>query len=150
MRGEACPMCESGRVDETPHGIRFFNGEWSDAYLGREGPARGYAYVIWRGRHVAEPTELTAAEATGYWQEVLHAARAIERHFEPCKMNYQLLGNGVPHLHTHLIPRYLDDVAPGGPLPSAAWKQGEADPIPEVRLREDVEALRRIERDFGA
>ena len=150
MRGEACPMCESGRVDETPHGIRFLDGERSDAYLGREGPARGYAYVIWRGRHVAEPTELTAAEAMGYWQDVLHAARAIERHFEPCKMNYQLLGNGVPHLHTHLIPRYLDDVAPGGPLPRGAWKEGETDPIPEVQLREDVEALRLIERDFGA
>ena len=150
MRGEACPMCESGRADETPHGIRFFSGAWSDAYLGRQGPARGYAYVIWCGRHVAEPTELTAAEATGYWQEVLHAARAIERHFEPCKMNYQLLGNGVPHLHTHLIPRYLDDVAPGGPLPSAVWMQGETVPIPEVRLREDVEALSRIERDGRA
>jgi diadenosine tetraphosphate (Ap4A) HIT family hydrolase len=32
-------------------------------------------------------------------------------------MNYQLLGNSVPHLHVHLVPRYLDDPAPGKPLP---------------------------------
>jgi hypothetical protein len=31
---------------------------------------RGYTLVIWRGRHVAEPTELTDSEAQGYWLEV--------------------------------------------------------------------------------
>jgi hypothetical protein len=32
-------------------------------------------------------------------------------------MNYQLLGNSVPHLHVHVVARYLDDPAPGKPLP---------------------------------
>jgi diadenosine tetraphosphate (Ap4A) HIT family hydrolase len=32
------------------------------------------------------------------------------------KVNYMLLGNSVPHLHTHVFPRYPDDPAPGGPL----------------------------------
>jgi hypothetical protein len=27
----------------------------------------------------------------------------------PHKLNYELLGNQVPHLHWHLFPRYLDD-----------------------------------------
>lgn len=31
--------------------------------------------------------------------------------------NYQLLGNMVPHLHVHVVPRYLDDAAPQRPLP---------------------------------
>jgi hypothetical protein len=29
--------------------------------------------VVWRGRHVAEPTELSDEEAVGYWREVLRA-----------------------------------------------------------------------------
>jgi diadenosine tetraphosphate (Ap4A) HIT family hydrolase len=147
MIGAGCAMCDDDRSDEKPNGIRFFAGQWSDAYLGRSGPARGYAYVIWRGRrHVAEPTELTDVEASGYWSEVLHVARAIERFYRPCKMNYELLGNAVPHLHAHLIPRYLDDAAPGRPLPSEAWENSERRQFPESEVRADVEGLRALLR----
>jgi diadenosine tetraphosphate (Ap4A) HIT family hydrolase len=37
--------------------------------------------------------------------------------FKPCHVNYLLLGNIVPHLHVHIVPRYLDDSAPERPLP---------------------------------
>ncbi len=36
-------------------------------------------------------------------------ARAIEDCFRPHKLNYELLGNQVPHLHWHLFPRYSHD-----------------------------------------
>ncbi len=32
------------------------------------------------------------------------------------KMNFQLLGNAVPHLHCHILPRYYGDPAPSPPL----------------------------------
>jgi diadenosine tetraphosphate (Ap4A) HIT family hydrolase len=140
-------MCSDDRSDDEPNGVRFLRGRWSDAYLGRHGPARGYAYAIWRGRHVAEPTELVGAEACWFWEEVLRAARAIERVYSPCKMNYELLGNGVPHLHVHLVPRYLDDIAPGRPLPSAAWASGDAHPLTEDDLRSQVSVLRALIED---
>src|SRR5204862_383294 len=107
-RGEGCPMCEQGRPDETPYGARFFAGEVSDAYLQRENLQRGYTVVIWRGRHVAEPTELTDEEASCYWLELLEVGRRLERHHRPVKMNYDILGNSLPHLHTHVMPRYAD------------------------------------------
>ena len=31
-------------------------------------------------------------------------------------MNFQLLGNLVPHLHARIVPRYYGDPAPGRPL----------------------------------
>jgi diadenosine tetraphosphate (Ap4A) HIT family hydrolase len=40
----------------------------------------------------------------------------LETHFEPVKLNLWTAGNGLPHLHTHVIPRFLDDPAPEGPL----------------------------------
>ena len=107
-------MCDQGRPEETPWGIRFFAGEVSDAYLQREKLQRGYTVVIWRGRHVAEPTELSAEEAAQYWLELLEAGRRLERVFEPVKVNYETLGNALPHLHTHVMPRYADDPKPGG------------------------------------
>ena len=71
-----------------------------------------------KGRHVAEPTELDPDEVAGYWADVVAVGRAIEAEFHPAKLNFLTLGNWVPHLHTHVLPRYLDDPAPGGPI---AW-----------------------------
>jgi diadenosine tetraphosphate (Ap4A) HIT family hydrolase len=45
---------------------------------------------------------------------VLRVGRAIEAAFSPVKLNYNVLGNSVPHLHTHIVPRYADDPRPAG------------------------------------
>ena len=142
-RGEGCPMCEQGRPEETEYGARFFAGEVSDAYLQKAGIQRGYSVVIWRGRHVAEPTELSEDEAARFWLEVVRVGRAIEEHLEPVKMNYDILGNSVPHLHTHLVPRYADDPRPGWPFPFPEEEPPLAD---EEQYLSDVEALRALLR----
>jgi diadenosine tetraphosphate (Ap4A) HIT family hydrolase len=139
-RGQGCPMCEQGRPEETEHGARILAGEVSDAYLQRVDIQRGYTVVIWRGRHVAEPTELTDDETTAYWLEVLRVGKAIEAVLEPVKLNYDLLGNSLPHLHTHVVPRYADDPRPGWPFP---FPDEERPPIEEAAFRRDLEALRR-------
>jgi diadenosine tetraphosphate (Ap4A) HIT family hydrolase len=112
--GKRCPMCLQGRPDETASGVRIFAGEVSDAYLQRADIQRGYTIAVWRGRHVAEPTELSDEEAKQYWSELLWVASALERYLQTVKMNYKILGNSVPHLHTHVIPRFRDDPRPGG------------------------------------
>ncbi len=133
-------MCAEGRPEETRFGIRFFAGEVTDAYLQRPNIQRGYTIVIWRGRHVAEPTELDEQEAAQYWKELLQVGRALEEALEPVKLNYDLLGNSLPHLHTHVIPRYADDPKPGWPFP---FPEDEPGPRDEDGLRLDAEALGR-------
>jgi diadenosine tetraphosphate (Ap4A) HIT family hydrolase len=134
-------MCEQGRPEETEYGSRIFAGEVSDAYLQKVGIQRGYSVVIWRGRHVAEPTELSEDEASAYWLELLSVGRALEAHLEPVKLNYELLGNSLPHLHTHVIPRYSDDPRPGWPFP---FPEEDPPPHPEAEFRADVDALRAL------
>jgi diadenosine tetraphosphate (Ap4A) HIT family hydrolase len=143
-RGEGCAMCAEGRPEETGHGLRIFAGKVADAYLQREGVQRGYTIVVWRGRHVAEPTQLTPEEAASYWRELLAVGGALERHLAPVKLNYELLGNTLPHLHAHVLPRYADDPRPGWPFP---FPDGEAPPHPEEELRADAAALRAILSD---
>jgi diadenosine tetraphosphate (Ap4A) HIT family hydrolase len=138
-RGDGCPMCAEGRPDETCFGLRIHAGDVSDAYLQRADVQRGYTIVIWRGRHVAEPTDLSDDEAAQYWREVLAVGRALEEVLQPVKLNYDTLGNSLPHLHTHVVPRYADDPRPGWPFP---FPEGEAPPLPEEGLRADAEALR--------
>jgi diadenosine tetraphosphate (Ap4A) HIT family hydrolase len=138
--GDGCPACAEGRREVTVSGVRFFAGEVCDAYLVRADIQRGLSVVVWRGRHVVEPTELTESEAATYNREVLHVGRALETAFEPIKLNYSLLGNSLPHLHTHIVPRYADDPRPGWPFP---FPDPDPGPMPDERLTADVEALRR-------
>jgi diadenosine tetraphosphate (Ap4A) HIT family hydrolase len=138
-RGVGCPMCAEGRPDATPHGIRFFAGEVADAYLRRTSIQRGLSVVVWRGRHVAEPSELSDEEAATYMREVFTVGRAIEQVMQPVKMNYNLLGNSLPHLHTHVVPRFADDPKPGWPFP---FPEVEPEAFPEDELQRGVHALR--------
>lgn len=89
---------------------------------------------------MAEPTELREDEAAAFWRELLKIGRAIETAFEPVKLNYNLLGNEVPHLHAHVVPRYADDPRPGWPFP---FPKEDPPDIPEERFQEDLQALRR-------
>ena len=92
--------------------------------------------MVFRGRHAASLAELSTDELAAYWNDVQDVGRAIERVFNPCHVNYMLLGNIVPHLHVHVVPRYLDDVAPERPLP---WEPFE---VPQEALAEQFQRLR--------
>jgi diadenosine tetraphosphate (Ap4A) HIT family hydrolase len=69
----------------------------------------------------------------------LRAGAAIEAHLQPVKLNYLTLGNSLPHLHTHIVPRYADDPFPGRPVPFELLDNGRQ---PEERIQADVLALR--------
>jgi diadenosine tetraphosphate (Ap4A) HIT family hydrolase len=140
-------MCANQGFEDSGFGRRFLLGAWADVYLQRAAPMAGYSVAIWKRGHVAEPTDLGPEAASGYWGEVLDAARAVRTHFGPAKMNLMLLGNAVPHLHTHLLPRYLDDPAPGKPFP---WDLvSSAAPLDELQLGEQVDVLRALVGDRG-
>jgi len=128
-RGDACPFCGdlSGRS--------FYRGRVSEALLERKAIARGHSAVVFRDRHVADLTELTLREIADYWTDVQDVARKIERVFSPCHVNYLLLGNIVPHLHVHILPRYLDDPAPERPLP---WQPS---PVGDEAFAEQLQQL---------
>ena len=66
----------------------------------------------------------------------------MEQHFAPRKLNYQTLGNTVPHLHTLVAARRVDDdVAPGRVLPTEPMHQFD-----EAEVQADASALRSIMR----
>ena len=118
-RGVGCPFC----ADLT--GQSFHRGRVSEALLERHAIATGHVAVVFRRRHVAAFIDLAPDEVTDYWADIQAVGRTIERVFRPCHVNYLLLGNIVPHLHVHIVPRYLDDSAPERPLP---WN---ASPVPD-------------------
>jgi len=67
-------------------------------------------------RHVIEPFELPPLSAVAFWRDVLVVAKALANLFSPLKMNYEVHGNTIPHLHVHLYPRFTADPFVGRPI----------------------------------
>ena len=75
---------------------------------------------------------------------MLRVGRAIESHYHPLKMNYDMLGNSLPHLHTHVIPRYRYDGAAGTPARFMKGSVEDAGRRPESEVASEAAALRKL------
>jgi len=65
-------------------------------------------------------------DRAAFWEEAMHAAEVLAGLFKPVKMNYEIHGNTIPHLHMHLYPRMAADV--GRRLPALdACRRSAAD-----------------------
>ena len=105
----SCPLCE-----KINHARQQFAGElvWefkeSIAFLGPWQFYQGYC-VVTAKQHFTELFELTAEQRHTIMDEVAQMAQAIYAVVKPRKINYEWLGNQVPHLHWHLFPRQQSD-----------------------------------------
>lgn len=76
----------------------------------------GFCRVI-LNRHVAEMTDLPDAERNRLMHVVFAVEAALRRLMRPDKINLASLGNVVPHVHWHVIPRFADDAH----FPQPVW-----------------------------
>jgi diadenosine tetraphosphate (Ap4A) HIT family hydrolase len=68
----------------------------------------GYTFVFPKD-HCTELFHLGRETRLAVMDEVTLVAAALYNLFKPDKINYELLGNMVPHMHWHLIPRFRGD-----------------------------------------
>jgi diadenosine tetraphosphate (Ap4A) HIT family hydrolase len=74
-------------------------------------------YTIFLAKQcVPELHDLPADVRSRFLQEMAQVAEAVFRAFTPLKLNYELLGNSVTHLHWHIFPRYAGDPNPRWPV----------------------------------
>jgi ATP adenylyltransferase len=84
----------------------------STLYLFKEQTYRGRCIVAYNG-HVNELYELPDSELALFMQDVTRAAKAMKSAFNPAKINYGAYSDKLPHLHMHLVPKYVDGPAWG-------------------------------------
>src|SRR4051812_4118586 len=128
-----CPLCDKlARLAALPADEVVWQGRASAAFLGPWQFYPGYCVPVAR-RHAAELHHQPDDDRRAYFDDLCTLARAVDAAFRPRKLNYELLGNQVPHLHWHLFPRYESD-------PNhlqAVWPdiaRAEADPAVRRRL----------------
>ena len=99
----------------------------------------GWVFVVLK-RHAVELYELTASERAAQVEDVNRVARALASVYRPVKMNYELLGNQVPHIHWHLVPRLTTDPDLRQPI----WRiDHEPVALDAAVARQRVETIRR-------
>lgn len=116
MTAADCLFCRKlSMLGELPADEVVWQFPHSVALLGPWQFYQGYCILVSR-RHATELSQLTDGERLAYLDEMCMLARAIEECFRPHKLNYELLGNQVPHLHWHIFPRYPADADRLGPV----------------------------------
>ena len=113
VRGDDCPICRTVKADDEAFVAEL---EVSRVMMPESGaPMRGYVWLAVR-RHVVELHELEPAEGAAFMRDMQCVSRAVAAATGAVKLNYEIHGNTVPHLHLHLFPRYVGDPFEGGPI----------------------------------
>jgi diadenosine tetraphosphate (Ap4A) HIT family hydrolase len=98
----------------------------------------GFCRVI-LNYHVKEMTDLAPQDRARLMDMVWKTERAVREVMRPDKINLASFGNVVPHLHWHVVPRFLDDRH----FPNPIW--GKSVRAPTARSQTSVAAdLRKI------
>jgi diadenosine tetraphosphate (Ap4A) HIT family hydrolase len=156
MDAPDCLFCRRlATLDALPAGEVVWNFPNSVALLGTWQYYYGYCVLISR-THATELNDLHDGERRAYFDEMCLLACAIESLARPHKLNYEMLGNQVRHLHWHVFPRSTQDPDVLKPV----WLTlDRAERDPELRRRCEsgprerpaiAADLRRILLDLGA
>ena len=94
----------------------------------------GFLRVIWH-EHVREMTDLSPAARAHCLRVVFAVEQALRDTLRPDKINVASLGNQVPHVHWHVIPRFVDDAHFPEPVWAARQRPGAARPFDADRLQ---------------
>ena len=95
-----CPLCS--KIDEDI----IYENDIFRVILVDEIP--GYIRVI-ANKHIKEFSELSDKEAIDIMLAIKKIEKKMLEFLRPDKVNIASLGNMVPHLHIHIIPRYEND-----------------------------------------
>jgi diadenosine tetraphosphate (Ap4A) HIT family hydrolase len=106
----ACPLCGTAGQDI------LWQDDFCRVILVGDPDYPGFCRVI-LNRHVKEMTDLPPPERQRLMITVLKVEDALRACLNPDKINLASLGNLVPHLHWHVIPRFAGDRH----FPDAVW-----------------------------
>ena len=113
----SCPLCiEDG-------GALVWRGERLRVIRAKEAGFPAFYRVVWNA-HVAEFSDLAAADRVHCMEAVVRVEQALRQHLSPTKVNIAALGNMVPHLHWHVIARFDWDSHFPSPVWAAAQRPG--------------------------
>ncbi|HEY6096382.1 MAG TPA: HIT family protein [Gallionellaceae bacterium] len=133
--GKVCELCaqDGGEVVYRDDALRVV--------LVNDDDYPGFCRVIWN-EHSREMSDLAPAQRNRLMESVFAVESAVRKVMQPHKINLASLGNVVPHLHWHVIPRYRDDRHFPNPIWGIAQRDASArHTAPAADWREQLRTL---------
>jgi diadenosine tetraphosphate (Ap4A) HIT family hydrolase len=106
--GVGCAF-DAPRAPRTVHWDAVATLRAATLYLPHNQTYRGHCVLVFDPRHVTRLDELAPDEWTALADDLHRSTRAITATCAPDHFNVASLGNLMPHLHWHLVPRYKSD-----------------------------------------
>jgi diadenosine tetraphosphate (Ap4A) HIT family hydrolase len=110
LSGKACPICQRGQPLDV---IAELEASW--ATMQEAAPMSGYVCLVSR-THAIELHDLALDTAAALMRDMQKVSKAIATVTGPVKINYEIHGNSLPHLHMHFFPRHRGDAFEGRPI----------------------------------
>ncbi|MBA9025630.1 diadenosine tetraphosphate (Ap4A) HIT family hydrolase [Peribacillus huizhouensis] len=79
----------------------------STVFLFKEQTYTGRCNVVYKD-HVKELFQLDQDELAAFMNDVKKVGEALDKAFQPNKLNYGAYGDKMHHLHMHIVPKYED------------------------------------------
>jgi len=108
--GQACPIC---REPEPRDVIATLKASW--VTMQEAAPVRGYACLVAR-THAVDLHDLPEAAAVAFMRDAHRLSRVLAAATGSVKLNYEIHGNTIPHVHMHVFPRFRGDRFEGRPI----------------------------------
>jgi diadenosine tetraphosphate (Ap4A) HIT family hydrolase len=143
-----CELCALAAGQAAPGTQVVHEAEKFVVILAGEPNYPGFARVVWRA-HVREISDLADADRLLLNEAVWRLELAVREAMQPLNLNVASLGNVVPHLHWHVIPRYADDAHFPAPVWAQAVRATDA-AVLEQRRALLPELAQAIERRFAS
>ena len=102
MSEAGCELCVS------PGGEVLWDDGFARVVLVGDADHPGFCRVILNA-HCKEMTDLAQAQRARLMEVVFGVESILRELLTPQKINLASLGNVVPHLHWHVVPRFADD-----------------------------------------
>lgn len=115
-----CVLCQE------PGGQLIWQGEKLRLIRADEAGFPAFYRIVWNA-HVAEFSDLAAAERRHCMDAVALVEQVLRQQLQPSKINLATLGNVVPHLHWHIIARYGWDSHFPAPVWASAQRPRDAE-----------------------
>ena len=136
---------QQARINENQYVIAKMNSGW--AVLGDTQPLAGYCLLL-ADPVVSDLNALVDDDRQAFLSDMATLGDAIQQVTGCIRINYEILGNLVPELHAHVIPRYTDEPSETRTMPPMSgydWAGSrKSDPIGQDRAM--IEKIRQAFR----
>ncbi|KPJ52043.1 hypothetical protein AMJ39_08725 [candidate division TA06 bacterium DG_24] len=141
---EGCPVCNQTAETRPPTERTIADLSVSRLVADRNTCLKGHCCLVLKP-HVIELYELSQDEAIAFMRDAKVASLALEKVTGAIKLNYEIHGNTIPHMHMHLWPRQIGDRFESSPID---WRTNTPNTYEDGEFEDFIEAMRKASREF--